>query len=157
MPTTKALIKAWMHRLISTFAVPLLERKISLTRFRLNFVFYLVFVVQTGLGLPKDKISSIFASQGYYPCDDGFQVSMMVHPTLFRLSNHGKSVFEAQGMWYSHFSSSYVGWGPASTAHPQKISGILSTPKSICNFSNPKIYPPFCTLTIRKDHKMQRI
>ena len=32
------------------------------------------------------------------------------------------------GGGYSHYSS-YVASGPASTVHPKKISGILSTPK----------------------------
>ena len=37
--------------------------------------------------------------------------------------------------------SAYVGSDPASTVHPQKISGILSTPKNILIFSNPKNIP----------------
>ena len=44
------------------------------------------------------------------------------------------------GGGYSQFSS-YVGSGPASTLHPQKISGISSSPKKYWNFSNPKKYP----------------
>ena len=35
----------------------------------------------------------------------------------------------------------YVGSGPASTIHPQKILEISSTPKNILNFSDPKKYP----------------
>ena len=35
------------------------------------------------------------------------------------------------GGWGSLIFSSYVGSGPASTVHPQKISGISSTPKNI--------------------------
>ena len=52
--------------------------------------------------------------------------------------------------------ASYVGSGPASTILPQKISGISSTPKNIWNFSNPKKYPQFCTLALRKkkQHKI---
>ena len=52
--------------------------------------------------------------------------------------------------------SAYVGSDPASALHPQKISGISSTPKNIWNFSNPKKYPQFCTLPLRKDLKMHR-
>ena len=37
--------------------------------------------------------------------------------------------------------SSYAGSGPASTVHPQNISGISSTPKHIINLSNPQKYP----------------
>ena len=47
------------------------------------------------------------------------------------------------------FLSSYIGSGPASTIHPNNISGISSTPKKYLNFSNPKKYPPFCTLTFK--------
>ena len=55
--------------------------------------------------------------------------------------------------------SSYVGSDPASTVHPQKISGIPSTPKNYLkfwNFGNSKKYPPFLALTLRKDPKMHR-
>ena len=38
---------------------------------------------------------------------------------------------------YSHLSS-YVGSGPASTVHPQKISGISSTPNKYLKFEQPK-------------------
>ena len=40
--------------------------------------------------------------------------------------------------------------GPSIYHLSQKISGISSTPKNIWNFSNPKKYPPFYTLTLRK-------
>ena len=39
--------------------------------------------------------------------------------------------------------SSCVGSGQASTVHPPKISGLLSTPKNVRNFSNLKKYPSF--------------
>ena len=52
------------------------------------------------------------------------------------------------------FFSSYVGSGPASTAHPQKYQEFQAPPK---NFTNHKKYPPFCTLTLRKDPKMHRM
>ena len=47
--------------------------------------------------------------------------------------------------------------GPASNIHPQKISRISSTPNKYLKFKQPKKYPPFCTLTFRKDPKMHRI
>ena len=43
--------------------------------------------------------------------------------------------------------STYVGSGPASTVHLQKISGISSTPKKYLKFYNQKKYPLFCILT----------
>ena len=46
--------------------------------------------------------------------------------------------------------------GPSFYRSPPKISGISSTPKNIWNFSNPQKYPPFYTLTLRKDPKMHR-
>ena len=52
--------------------------------------------------------------------------------------------------------TSYVGSGPASTIHLQKISGISSTPKKYLKFYNPQKNPPFCTLTLRKYIEMHR-
>ena len=46
--------------------------------------------------------------------------------------------------------SSQVGWDATSTVHPQKISGISSTPKNIWNFSNLKKYPYSVPLTLKK-------
>ena len=46
---------------------------------------------------------------------------------------------------------------PSISPSSQKISGISSTPtKKKWNFSNPKIYTPFCTLTLMKKTKMHR-
>ena len=52
--------------------------------------------------------------------------------------------------------SSYVGLGTASTVHPKKYQEFQAPPKNIWNFTKPKKYPPFCTLTLRKDLKMHR-
>ena len=49
--------------------------------------------------------------------------------------------------------SSYVGSGQASTVHPKKYQEFQAPQIDIWNFSNPKIYPPFCTLTFRKTLK----
>ena len=58
------------------------------------------------------------------------------------------------------FFSSYVGSGPASTLHtpppPTKYQEFQAPPKNTWNFSNPKKYPPFCTLILRKYPKMNR-
>ena len=51
--------------------------------------------------------------------------------------------------------SSNVGSDPASTVHPQKISGISSTPKNIKILATPK-NTQICTLTLKKDPKMHR-
>ena len=46
--------------------------------------------------------------------------------------------------------TAYVGSGPSIYCSPQKISGISSTPKNIWNFGNPKKYPRFLKLTLKK-------
>ena len=60
------------------------------------------------------------------------------------------------------FFSLYVGSGPASAVHPppppkkkkkKKIPWISSTPIFFWNFSNPKKYPTFCTLTLEMPPK----
>ena len=59
------------------------------------------------------------------------------------------------GGLYSHFFFIHR-LGPSIYRSRKKISVISSTPKNIWNFTNPKIYPPFCTMTLRKEHKMHR-
>ena len=51
-------------------------------------------------------------------------------------------------------SSSCVGSDPASTVHPKIIRNFKHT-KKIEILATQK-YPPFCTLTLRKDPKMHR-
>ena len=51
---------------------------------------------------------------------------------------------------YTLIFSAYVGLDPASSAHPKKISGILSTPKKYLKFWQPKKISQFCTLTLKK-------
>ena len=41
--------------------------------------------------------------------------------------------------------------GPSIYRSSPKKSGISNTPKNIWNFRTPQKYPPFCTLTLRKD------
>ena len=52
--------------------------------------------------------------------------------------------------------SPYVGSNPASTIHPKKYQEFQAPQKNIWNFSNPKNYPPFCTLNFRRDPKKYR-
>ena len=53
--------------------------------------------------------------------------------------------------------TSYVALDPASTVHPKKYQEFQAPQKIFeINFSNPQKYPPFYTLTLRKDHKMHR-
>ena len=52
--------------------------------------------------------------------------------------------------------SAYVGSDPASALHPKKYQKFQAPKKNISNFSNPKKYPQFSTLTLRKDLKMHR-
>ena len=52
--------------------------------------------------------------------------------------------------------SPYVGSGPASTVYPKKDQEFQAPQNNIWNFSNPKKYPPFGTLPLRKDPKMHR-
>ena len=52
--------------------------------------------------------------------------------------------------------STYVGSDPASTVHPKNIWNFKHPKKNIWIFTNPQKYPPFCTLTLRKDPKMHR-
>ena len=46
--------------------------------------------------------------------------------------------------------SSYIGSDPASTVHPQKISGISSTPKKYLKFYQPPKLSPFLNLDLKK-------
>ena len=46
--------------------------------------------------------------------------------------------------------SAYVGSDPASTVHPQKISGISGTPKKYLKFKQPQKISQFCTITLKK-------
>ena len=56
--------------------------------------------------------------------------------------------------------SSYVGSGLASTVQPpppqKKYQEFQAPQNNIWNFTNPQKYPPFCTLTLRKDPKTNR-
>ena len=49
--------------------------------------------------------------------------------------------------------SAYVGLDPASTVHPQKISGISSTPKQYLKFKQPPKISQLCTSTLKKTLK----
>ena len=67
------------------------------------------------------------------------------HPMGWGLSPYGVGGGGGGVGGLSHFFSSYVGSGPASTVHPTKISGTSSTPKK----NSPILY-----LDLKKDLKM---
>ena len=57
---------------------------------------------------------------------------------------------------YSNFFIFIRRLGPSIYRSPPKISEISSTPKIFEILATPKKYSPFCTLTLRIDHKMHR-